>query len=191
MSSTPTVTIDHCCLIALEKREPGACHVEALIAASRCKRIDLAVGTIGAIENTTAHLSAEVYEHERRLKNLGLEDVGKVPHVAHFGLAHWGNSVWGGDKNKDLEKRIWKILFPNFQSEPPQNMNENGKRSKQYKTWVNHFCDVNLVLAHALTRREVLVTTDGNLIKKQVALQGVGVGKVMKPYELLQMLDGS
>ena len=190
MNSRPTATIDHCCLIALEKRESGAYYVEALVDAWRYGRIDLAVCTIGATENTIDHRPVAIYEeHEQRLKDLGLERVGKIYPVVYVGLTYLGQSKLADCEMVAEEKRIREILHPGFEWEPPKEKHKNGNRTPEYKKWVNRFCDVNLVLAHAHARREVLVTSDEKLLKKKVALQNViDVGEIMRPYEFLQML---
>ena len=171
-----TVTIDHCCLIALENREDDAPYVEALIDAWKCGWIDLAVCAIGASENAEDGLLIEVYDdYSRRLKRVGLEGVREIYPVAHFGRGFWGKSAWGGDQDAELEKQITEMLFPN--------PNTRKRVSR------NRFCDVNLVLANARARREFLVTTDKKLIKKQDKLQDlIDVGKILTPRDFLHML---
>ena len=186
------MTIDHCCLIDLEERRANAPYVEALIDACRRGRIDLAVTAMGATENTKDYFPVETYDDFRqRLRNIGLGDVPEIHPFARFGLSFWGHSLWGDDQTKDLERRIWEILFPNYDWKPEFNQtHEEGKRTKEYRDWVNRLCDVNLILAHAYARREVLITRDKLLIREKAALQDqVDVSEIMTPHDFLQMLS--
>ena len=128
MGERRTVTIDHCCLIDLEEHRPDTRYVEALIDAWRCGRIDLAVCAIGATENTKDYFPVETYDGFRqRLRNIGLGDVPEILPFARWGLFFWGHALWGDDQTKDLERRIWEVLFPNCEWKPEFNRKHAGE----------------------------------------------------------------
>ena len=194
MSSKPTVTIDHCCLIALENHEREDCAgcVENIIHAWKCGRIDLAVCAIGATENTKDYFPVKDYEDfKQRLESSGLGCVSEIVPFFRLGASFLGHAKLHSRETEYLEKQIWNILFPNHEWEPHFNQTcENGERTREYAHWVNKLCDVSLVLAHTYSCRDILATSDKLLIRGQDELRGlVDIGKIMTPCECSDLFD--
>ena len=59
--------------------------------------------------------------------NIGLGDVPEILPFARWGLFFWGHALWGDDQTKDLERRIWEALFPNYEWKPGFNRTHAGE----------------------------------------------------------------
>ena len=185
------VTLDHNCIISLEKDAFGeasskdtesAKYVKALIALHNPPKIIISAAAIGASEHLPQHLQQLLngrYNHnfadyEQRIARLGLlhADIPLPKPVGRWGMTYWGHSVWGGPETKNLEQAIQRIMFPDIDFDYQPYYEEQIKDSKNTKTpeeigkkWRNAKCDVLGMWSHINTGGSIFTTDDKNILR--------------------------
>ena len=160
-----TAMLDTNCLIDLEQgRQPHAEQLRQVVAAWRRGEFELVVAAITASENARpgGEPSFETFEELR--KRAGVADARLLPPMMIWEITYWGEALWTDEESRGLEAKVHAILAPGLAMDD---------RTDPYR-WLNVKCDVQLVWTAIWHRVDVLVTRDGDILKKADALADLG-----------------
>ena len=155
------MVFDTNCIVDLEERRPAATSLDALVAAWRVGKIDLAVTAVTASENQPGGgILCNFSEFEARLSRLGLADVHVLCPLATWDVGYFDHALWSSDDLEALAEKLRGILFPD--EAPGDGSQGVGVAAK----WRNHHCDVMVAWCcihhgwdHLITR-ETLIYSD-------------------------------
>ena len=162
----PGLLLDTNCLIDLDEgREPRAGGLRQIVNAFRDPgRLELVAAAISASENAPPGSEKAFAFFTDRLKRIGLADVRLLPPMGYYDVTFWGHALWVDDAMKRLEAQIHDILAPNLEMDDTSN----------HRRWINTKCDVQMVWCHVWHKTDVMVTSDGDILKKADALAELG-----------------
>lgn len=188
------VTLDHNCLIALEKDEPEAKAIKLLIPHHK-KTILLGVPAISASEWQLGDKRISTFsEFNERILVLGVRGVEILRPLGYWDVCFWDWAIWGSEEDFELEKRIHRVLFPNIPFDYPEYCESRDitpNDQEMGRVWLNRKCDVLSMWSHIYYKGSVFVTSDRNYHKKskKPALVKLGAGTILTPREAVSMLD--
>ena len=185
-------TLDHNCLVALERREPEALAIRSLVAAHESGQANVAVVAISASENQQGgRRIANFGEFLARLDALGLASLKIILPMAYWDIAFWDHALLTDDAMIMVETDLHTILFPRsaFSFEDFCAANSNDPNAP--KKWRNRKCDVQGIWSHIYARRDVFVTSDKEFHKpqKKPALISRGAGAIEYPSTAVGLIS--
>jgi hypothetical protein len=188
-----TFTLDTNCLIAVEKNEPTAGAIRALVDAHKKHSADVAVVAMSASEKPQGGRSIRNFsEFQDRLENLGWTHLNIILPMKYWDITFWDHDLWvNEDAMTDLERQIHAILFPTMKFLWKDYCRDKDIDSMQIPfgtPWSNRKCDVQAIWSHIHDSRGVFVTRDRNFHRKKTALIALGAGRIECPPRALQLL---
>lgn len=194
------VTLDHNCIIALEKAEDSAPYIRGLIKMNEETNISLQVVAVGASEEMLngRHIS-NFSEFKERLAAVSLDHVTILRPIAYWGISFFDWCLWGDGPNgpmKTLEREIHKILFPEVEFEYGdfcKARNLNPKSNELDSKWRNPKCDVLTLWSHIYHKGDIFVTSDKcfHKVNNKPELIKLGAGDVLTPEDAVSRLTSS
>lgn len=179
------LTLDTNCIIDLEEDRPDGVFVREIVQAWKDGRIELAVVAVSASENQKSGIAnSHFLEFEKKLENVGLAGVVHLLPLMKWDLFYWDHALWSDAEKEELATAIQKVLFPNTQFEPPQDI-------KQKSGWRNKQCDVLTAWSHVFHKWDYLVTRDANFHRHKDALRELGVFGILHPKDAVKLCQAS
>lgn len=156
------LTLDHNCLIALEKNESEAPYIKKLIVMHDDKKIIIRVVGIGASERLPGGSYATNFdEFKNRFAAIGLGNVEILAPIAYAGITFVERSLSADEAMVELERRIQEVLFPRIDfTYETQNDDDEDMRRRKAK------CDVLALWSHITYDGDIFVTSDRNFLTK-------------------------
>ena len=190
------VTLDNMCIIDLEQNREDAPQIRRLIQMHRSREISLRVVATSASElkqDKQTH-SQNFGEFVQRIQSVGLGDVEILPTLGRWDLSFWDHFVYSGRWLEELEKEIQTVLFSEDEVEYGDFSRKYGydeKAKEKLDEWINRKCDVLTFWSHIWYNGDIFVTNDNNFHKatKKPKLIELGAGKIMKPTQIVELLD--
>lgn len=175
------ITLDHNCIINLERRTDIGELVKAIIANpdNECFVVN-----IGASEMRERGVRPDNYQaFEELLATNGIAHLPRINPMLLFDITFWDKCAWASPETIQLAKDIEAILFANAK---PINIEEEGLDSPDGRKWLNRICDIHSLWCHINNHNDVFLTTDNNFMKptKLPKLVKLGVGRICHPNEL-------
>ena len=175
------VTLDHNCIINLERRTEIGELVQAVVEnpSNECFIVN-----IGASEMRERGVRPEKYElFEELLATAGIDHLPRINPMLIFDVTFWDRCVWGGDDTIKLAKDIESVLFGNAE---PIAIEKEVIDSPAWRKWLNRTCDIHSLWCHIQNGNDVFLTTDGNFTKetKLPKLIALGAKRICHPREL-------
>lgn len=190
------ITLDHNCIIELEKNTTNAEYIRALIAMHNPPKITVTASAIGASERLSKLLGGGYISHfsrfEERVALLELSKYEMPKPVGYYDMTFYGQSLYSGETTEKLEQAIHYILFPEiefsyeaFCRKRDLPFPETGDLNK---TWRNAKCDVLALWSHINEKGTIFTTMDKNFHKatKKPSLIALGAGDILYPKEALE-----
>jgi hypothetical protein len=175
------ITLDHNCIIHLEKRTEIGKRVEAIVSdeANQCFIVN-----IGASEMRERGVRPDQYARfDELLDTAGIAHLPRLNPMMIWDVTFWDRCVWADDEMIKLSAAIQDALFA---ESPNVDIGVEGLDSPAGKKWLNQLCDVHGMWCHIQNGNETFLTTDGNFTKetKLPKLIALGVGQIRHPNEL-------
>lgn len=175
------ITLDHNCIINLERRTETGLLVKSIVGnpSHECFVVN-----IGASEMRARGVKPESYESfEKLLVAAGIDHLPRVNPMLIVDVTFWNMCVLASDKMIQLAEDIESVLFGNA---PVIDIVNEGMDSPAWRKWLNRICDVHSLWCHIQNGNEVFLTTDGNFTKetKLPKLIGLGAGRICQPADL-------
>jgi hypothetical protein len=171
------LTLDTNCIIDLEEDRPDAVFVREIVQAWKDGKIDLAVVAVTASENQSSGAVSETYaDFEMKIEKVGLGGVEQLLPMMLWDVFYWDHALWADEEMDALATAIQRVLFPNMDLDPPENIDRNS-------SWRNKQCDVLTAWSHAFHKWDYLVTRDTNFHKRKEALRSIGVAEIIHPKD--------
>ena len=190
------ITLDHNCLIALEKNESEAPYIKKLIAMHDDKKVIIRVVGIGASERLPGGTYAANFdEFKKRIAAVGLAHVEILQPISYWDITFWDWGIWSDDQMIQLERKIHGVLFPNIEFDYAlfyQRKGLNPSSKEIDRRWRNAKCDVLTIWSHIYYGGDIFVTNDipAFLRKtKKARLIAVGAGDILTPQETVAKLE--
>ena len=190
-----TLTLDTNCLLAVAEDRPEALAIRTLIAAHRSRRANVAVAAISASERQRGGTMLDNFsKFTDRLHILGLEGLPLLLPMCYWDVMYWDACVEATPPQMELEVRIQSILFPTVPCAWPDycdRYNLDPENSPFDKKWKNAKCDVQAFWCHAVNRRDIFVTNDGNFHRstKKPSLLALAGGRILHPHEAAALVE--
>ncbi len=173
--------LDTNCLIDLEQnRQPHAQQLRQVLAAWRRGEFELVVGAITASENARPGEEPSFEAFEGLRERAGVADARLLAPMMIWEITYWGEALWTNDESRALEAKVHAILAPGLAMDD---------RSDPYR-WLNVKCDVQLIWTAIWHQVDVLVTRDGDIVKKADALADLGANVQSLPAFAVSLGDG-
>lgn len=182
------ITLDHNCLIALEKNENQASYIKELIAMHDNKEVAVRLVGIGASERLKGGIYALNFnEFKTRIAAIGLAHLDILQPINYWDITFWDWGIYADDQMVQLERKIHEVLFPNIEFDyvifcQRQGLSPNSKEID--RKWRNAKCDVLTVWSHIYYGGEIFVTADIPAFlreTKKSRLIALGAGDILTP----------
>lgn len=192
-------TLDHNCLISIEKSEhPAAGCLRSLIARHEAGEAEVRLVATSASERrqgTTPYLR-DFGDFQRRVAALGLGHLELLAPILTVSVSFLGWSVLAGDEDTVLMRKIHRVLFPQhpFDWEDPLATPDRTIDPETIeRKWRNRLMDVQALWCHIYHGGDVFVTNDENFHKqrKRQPLAALGAQIILRPCEALSAIPGS
>jgi hypothetical protein len=175
------ITLDHNCIIHLERRSEIGTLVETIVEnpSNQCFVVN-----IGASEMREKGVRPESYERfEELLAAARIDHLPRVNPMLIFEVTFWDRCVWASDEMIQLAKNIESVLFGNALH---IDIMKEGLDSPAGRKWLNRVCDVNSLWCHIQNGNEIFLTSDKNFktATKLPKLIALGAGRICHPSEL-------
>ena len=175
------ITLDHNCIIDLERRTEMGRLIEAIIASSGNQCF---VVNIGASEMREKGVRPEHYEKfEELLSAARVELLPRLNPMGIYGVTFWDKCVWGSDEGNQLIQDIAAVLFGD---QSLMDLVTEDIDSPIGRKWLNRICDVHTMWCHIHNGNDIFLTTDKNF-KKETKLQkliSLGAVRICNPKEM-------
>jgi hypothetical protein len=177
-SNIPSFTLDHNCIIDVEKENPNPeelarrPHILSLLVLQKKKLVQLAIGIASASERLKDQgYPNDIGNFESRIAKLGFGDCLTNPVLGTWGMTFWGHFVWSGPSEQARELLIFKTLFPGIEPDWQKTaqiagVNPNDKTSTPYKNWRNRVLDTKAYWGHDHSGIDYFVSSDTNFGRK-------------------------
>lgn len=175
------ITLDHNCIINLERRTEIGGLIEAII---KDPSNECFIVNIGASEMRERGVRPDKYERfEELLAAAGIDHLRRINPMFIFDVTFWDRCVWCSEETIQLAKDIESVLFANAQ---PIDIQKGGIDSPAGRKWLNRTCDIHSLWCHITSRNDVFLTTDGNFKKetKLPKLIELGADRICHPNEI-------
>jgi hypothetical protein len=175
------ITLDHNCIINLERRTEIGVHLQAIVADATNECF---VVNIGASEMREKGVRPDRYDlFEQLLAGAKIDHLVRLDPMMIFDVTFWDKCVWAGDESVQLAKEIESVLFGNS---PQLDIGKDGLDSSTGRKWLNRTCDIHALWCHIQNRNEIFLTTDDNFTKetKLLKLLALGAGRICHPSTL-------
>jgi len=175
------ITLDHNCIINLERRTEIGSVVEAIVANPNNECF---VVNIGASEMRERGVRPDKYERfEELLVAARIDHLPRINPMLIFDVTFWDRCAWASPGTVQLAKDIESVLFGNAE---PINIEKEVLDSPSWRKWLNRVCDVQSLWCHIRNSNDVFLTTDGNFTKKSKLprLIALGAMRICPPQEL-------
>ncbi|HET6921933.1 MAG TPA: hypothetical protein VFI16_02180 [Anaeromyxobacteraceae bacterium] len=185
------VTLDTNCLYDLEEATLHAGPIRDLIARSERGEIELLVPAISASERQRGGSLVPTFaQFQERLARAGLGCARLVQPLGYRGITFWDFCLWADESMARLERSVHEVLHPSVEFEYPTycKARDIDPTSPIDARWRNAKCDVLVVWSHIHHGGQVLVTRDGDFLKRREKLAQLGAGSVVSPAEGLEVL---
>jgi hypothetical protein len=175
------VTLDHNCIINLERRTEIGELVKTVVSnpINECFVVN-----IGASEMRERGVRPDKYEHfEELLVAAEIDHLPRINPMLILDVAFWDRCVLGDDDMIQLAKGIESALFGNAE---PISIEREAIDSPAWRKWLNRTCDVHSLWCHIQNGNDVFLTADGNFTKetKLPKLIALGAKRICHPREL-------
>ena len=186
-STTPNVTLDTNCIIALEENRSAAQDLRRIVHGATKQMLRLRVVAISASERQLDGKSSESFrDFAAKIAGVGLKDVEILLPLCIWDVTYWDHCILGSEQFAEEAQRIHDILFQAspFEYEDycrrfsldPKAPNVDGK-------WRNRAVDTLALWTHFHNGGGTFVTSDGDFHKKKVKLAQLGAGDILRPNE--------
>jgi hypothetical protein len=175
------LTLDHNCIIHLEKQTQIGKKVNAIVSDSRHECF---IVNIGASEMREKGVRPDQYEKfEELLKLAGVSHLPRLNPMMIFDVTFWDKCDWG---NEEMIKLAGEIEDALFGGSPRIDVAAVGPDSPAGAKWLNRICDVHGMWCHVKNGNDVFLTTDENFTKetKLPKLLALGAKRICHPNEL-------
>lgn len=175
------VTLDHNCIINLERRTEIGGLVEKIVANPSN---DCFVVNIGASEMRKRGVRPDKYERfEQLLATVGIDHLPRINPMILLDVTFIDRCVWSSDETIQLAKDIESALFSNANKISIEN---GGIDSLTGRKWLNRTCDIHSLWCHIQNGNDVFLTTDGNFMKdtKLPKLIALGAKRICHPKDI-------
>lgn len=176
------VTLDHNCIIDLERKNEVGKLIESAVLDDRYQCF---VVNMGASEMHKNGIQPDRYDiFEKLLADVRISHLPRLNPMLQFDVTFFDRCVMADDKMIDLSKRIESILFGGSRD---LDMRPNMLDSPDFDLWLNRACDVQTLWCHIHNGNDVFLTTDGNYSKetKLPKLLALGAGRICHPNDLI------
>lgn len=175
------VTLDHNCIIHLERRTELGAAVKAVVdnQSNQCFVVN-----IGASEMREKGVRPDKYElFEEVLAAAGIDHLPRINPMLILDVTFWDRCVFTSDVLVQLSKDIESVLFGNS---VPIAIGNEIIDSPGWRKWLNRVCDVHSLWCHIQNGNDVFLTTDANFKKetKLPRLIALGAKRICHPLEL-------
>lgn len=172
MNSIPKITLDNNCIINLfdqSAQTPTSVEsLQELIKLSFSNKLEIAITT--RVESDLENDTQEVRKGEM-MRTIRLFPV--VGTVARLDVSRWDSGdVYGGTESSRIFDELQKIIFP-------------GGLNKASNTYTNKVNDLDHLVGHYINKRDIFVTDDSDILKKQTILKITPGIMVMSPKDCL------
>jgi hypothetical protein len=175
------ITLDHNCIINLERRTEVGALVKAIVASpsNQCFVVN-----IGASEMRERGVRPDGYGlFDELLAAAGIDHLPRINPMLIFDVTFFDMCVWASEEMIQLANSIESVLFGNAQ---PIDIAKEDLDSPAGRKWLNRICDVHSLWCHIQNGNEIFLTTDANFMKstKLPRLLALGAGRICCPSEL-------
>lgn len=186
-----SVCLDTNCLYDLEEATPNAGPIRGFIAARERGEIELLVPAISASERQRGGTPVQTFaQFQDRLAQVGLGCVRLIEPICYWDITFWDFCLLADESMARLERSVHEVLHPSVEFEYPTYCKARGidPTSPIDAWWRNAKCDVLVAWSHIHHGGQVLVTRDGDFLKRREKLAQLGAGSVVSPAEGLEVL---
>ena len=176
INSIPKITMDNNCLINLfdfnAKTPTSVNELSEIIKLGLSGKVDIAITT-----RVEADLENDKNNERRNEMMSKLNMFPVVGTIGRWGVSKWDKGdVFTEDNTTNLFDEIQKIIFP------------GGLNSKS-NTCINKTNDIDHLVGHMINKRDIFITDDKDILKKQNVLKTSPGLIVMSPKECLEYLE--
>jgi hypothetical protein len=176
ISSIPKITLDNNCVINLfdfsAKTPTSVEELSEIIKFGLSGKADIAITT-----RVEADLENDQNDERRNETMRKLSMFQVVGTMGRWGVSKWNKGdVYAGEDTNKLFDEIQKIIFP-------------GGLNEKSSTYGNKKNDIDHLVGHIINKRDIFVTDDGDIIKKQQILKKSPGLIIMRPKECLEYLE--
>jgi hypothetical protein len=191
------ITLDHNCLIALEKNESEAPYIKELIAMHDDKKVIVRVVGIGASELQPGRVYASNFsEFKEKIAAVGLGQAEILVPIGYWDITFWDNCIYPSEEASRLEREIHDVLFPKIEFDYQTFCHNRGldplNSGKLGEMWRNKKCDVLTIWSHIFYSGDIFVTADIRAFlseTKKPRLIGLGAGDILSPQYAVAKIE--
>lgn len=176
MNPVLKITLDNNCIINLfdfsSKTPTSVDSLSEIIKLGLSGKVDIAITT-----RVEADLENDKDNQRRSEMMRKISIFPVIGTLGRIGVSKWNNGdFYAGEDTVKLSDEIQKIVFP-------------GGLNEKSSTYTNKRNDIDHLVGHTINKRDIFVTDDGDILKKQYALKISPGMIVMNPKECLGYVE--
>jgi hypothetical protein len=192
-------TLDHNCLIAIEKQEqPTAACLRSLIARHDAGEAEIRLVATSASERQQGTIPClrDFGDFRARVARLGLGHLELLTPILTLDVSFLGWSILAADEDIALMEQLHRVLFPGQPFHFKDAVAAAGPGADPdivERKWRNRLLDVQALWCHIHYGGDVFVTSDGRFRsqQKREPLAALGAANVLRPCHALSVIPGS